>query len=277
MRIRNIWNRLHISKSERTIASIVADISRFEKKEFLVGNNDYRLNILQSILKDNNEFMKFHFKRMFGESNEKWPVIPDKDTTSLSVALDIGRLLQTKNIPYAIGGALALAIYSTPRNTQDVDMNVFLHISEMKPVLKLLGDNSAITDQYGTPIPIDSLLESDNGLIMFWWKNIKVEIFPNSLSKFSDEAMRTRISHIINKKNVSFLSAESLILFKILLGRNKDWIDIDRMLEVNSNEINKDYIDSWIDRIFEYNEYDNSMIVMKAKLKWNQFVSGHST
>jgi hypothetical protein len=169
-------------------------------------------------------------------------------------------------------------MYSTPRNTQDVDMSVFLHISEMKPVLELLGSKHNITDQYGVSIPIRELLELSN--IIFWWKNIKVKIPTNFKSRFNNEAMYNKVYHEINGKKISFLSAESLILYKILLGRDKDWIDIDRMLEVNYQGINIDYVSDWIDKIFDHEDNDNniidSMVMIKAKLRWEQLVSHRS-
>lgn len=261
------------------IKNISTAISLFEREEFNAGSRTYRMAILQSILRDNNAFMKFHMNRMFTNTptNKKLPVIPDQNTTSLTVALDIGNLLYSQNTPYAIGGVLALAMYSTPRNTQDVDMNVFLHISEMRPVLELLGRKHVITDQYGVSIPIGELLESKE-LIRFWWKNVKVELFPNSLPQFSSEAMKTKVIHEISGVKASFLSAESLILYKILLGRNKDWVDIERMIEVNYQGINTDYVADWIDRIFDYGSQNenNSMVVIKAKLQWERLISHRS-
>lgn len=210
-------------------------------------------------------------------TNKKLPVLPDQNTTSLSVALDIGNILYSQNIPYAIGGALALAMYYTPRNTQDVDMNVFLHISEMRPVLELLGRKHVITDQYGVSIPIGELLESKE-LIRFWWKNVKVELFPNSLPQFSSEAMKTKVIHEISGVKASFLSAESLILYKILLGQNKDWVDIERMIEVNYRGINTDYVADFVCiNTNEFNKYENnSMVVIKAKLQWERVISHRS-
>jgi hypothetical protein len=76
--------------------TMAATISQFEKEEFKAGNRNYRIEVLQSILRDNNAFMQFHMKRLFTnkpQPNQKQPVLPDKNTTSLTVALDIGNLL----------------------------------------------------------------------------------------------------------------------------------------------------------------------------------------
>ena len=41
-------------------------------------------------------------------------------------ALVIARELERRGVPYAIGGALAYGIWSDPRNTNDIDLNVFV-------------------------------------------------------------------------------------------------------------------------------------------------------
>ena len=260
------------------ISYMAEDISLYENEEFKTSTIHYRMKGLQSILKNNKVFTQFQLARTFSKKtfmDQKFPVLPDKDTTRLTVALDIGNLLDSQNISYAIGGDLARAMYSIPRNIQDGDINIFIHISKMKCILELLNDKHSITDQYGVKVPLQQLLDLNRGLIRFWWKNIKVELFTNSLPKFSHEAMKTKVNHEINGQNAFFLSPEALILFKILLGRNKDWVDIDRMLEVKYIGINKDYVTNWIDEIFEKgsNGIINSMTLIKAKLRWNLLIS----
>jgi hypothetical protein len=38
----------------------------------------------------------------------------------------IAQALEQAQIPYAFGGAIALAYYAAPRGTEDIDINVFL-------------------------------------------------------------------------------------------------------------------------------------------------------
>jgi hypothetical protein len=46
--------------------------------------------------------------------------------TAVEIARDLADVLEQRGLPYAIGGALALAFYSPPRATIDVDVNIFV-------------------------------------------------------------------------------------------------------------------------------------------------------
>ena len=48
------------------------------------------------------------------------------DLTSVDVARQLADALEDNDIEYAIGGALALGYYATPRATVDVDINIFV-------------------------------------------------------------------------------------------------------------------------------------------------------
>ena len=47
--------------------------------------------------------------------------------------------LEAAGIPYAIGGALALAIAGVPRGTADVDINVFVSDQRLDEVIEVLA------------------------------------------------------------------------------------------------------------------------------------------
>ncbi len=49
-------------------------------------------------------------------------------TDALSLAVELGAVLEAAGLPYAIGGALALGVHGVSRSTQDVDINVFVKL-----------------------------------------------------------------------------------------------------------------------------------------------------
>lgn len=61
-------------------------------------------------------------------SFEVWPLatMPERLTTAAELARQVADALERARIPYAIGGAIALAYYAPPRATVDVDLNVFV-------------------------------------------------------------------------------------------------------------------------------------------------------
>ena len=50
----------------------------------------------------------------------------------------IAQALEQARIPYAFGGAIALAYYAAPRGTEDIDVNVFLKAEEAGRCLEAL-------------------------------------------------------------------------------------------------------------------------------------------
>ena len=66
---------------------------------------------------------------------------------TLSIAVVVAKIFRDANIPYAIGGALACGVWSVPRGTMDVDINVFVlrdSTNSIRDVLDLLEKNGVL-------------------------------------------------------------------------------------------------------------------------------------
>ena len=69
------------------------------------------------------------------------------ETDTLSIAVVVAKIFRDANIPYAIGGALACGVWSVPRGTMDVDINVFVlrdSTNSIRDVLDLLEKNGVL-------------------------------------------------------------------------------------------------------------------------------------
>src|ERR1700741_5269785 len=62
--------------------------------------------------------------------------VPERSAAESAQA--IANAFEAASIPYAIGGALALAVAGVPRGTADVDVNVFVDASRVGEVLDVL-------------------------------------------------------------------------------------------------------------------------------------------
>ena len=151
------------------------------------------------------------------------------------------RCLTAAGIPHAFGGALALAYYGTPRGTQDIDVNVFVETAEAERVIEQLA-----------PLGVDSGTPSERarlareGQIRLYWEHTPLDLF------FSYDALHDRC--LARKRRVSFggddeidvLSAEDLVVFKVLFDRAKDWDDIAEVLYAQGPEFDADYALEWL-------------------------------
>jgi len=146
-------------------------------------------------------------------------------------------------IPHAFGGAQALAYYGSVRATHDIDVNVFLPVSEAERVFAVLGALGAASQNPG----LRKFLERD-GQVRILWDDTPVDLF------FAYDALHR--SSMARRRRVDFygdaihiLSAEDLITYKATFDREKDWIDISGILYACGHPLDHDYIRGWLEKI----------------------------
>lgn len=148
--------------------------------------------------------------------------------------------LGTAGIPYAIGGALALGVWGFPRATNDVDLDVFVGPDELKPALDALR-------RAGCEVETDAALESarTRGDFKVWWRGMRVDVFVASIPLY--ETVRGRVRQApLEGRPAWFLSAEDLVIFKMLFFRTKDLLDIERLLAFMGSSFDRAYVRQWL-------------------------------
>lgn len=144
-------------------------------------------------------------------------------------------------IPYALGGALALAYYADPRATIDIDINVFLPTERWRKVIDVLGDLGIDSSELEP-----AALERD-GQCRLWWGNNAVDLFfayDPIHAEMQKQARRVPFAGI----TVPILGPEHLAVCKAMFDRRKDWLDIEQML-IATDELDVPEIESWLSRM----------------------------
>lgn len=134
----------------------------------------------------------------------------------------LDRAFARAKIPHAFGGALALAYYSVPRATVDVDLNVFVSVERYDSV-------SATLRRAGLDTIPDEAHAVREGQMRAWWGTTPVDVF------FAcDEihwAMRDATRTVpFGSATIPILAPEHLMVAKVVFNRAKDWLDIEQML-----------------------------------------------
>jgi hypothetical protein len=135
--------------------------------------------------------------------------------------------LSRAGLPHAFGGAIALA-YCTeePRGTRDLDVNVFADPGRAEDVLAALPD--------GVLSGAADLAELRRvGQVRLWWQDTPVDLFLNVHSFHQEVAVAVRRVAFAGR-TIPVLGCTQLAVFKALIGRTKDWADIEAMLERGS-------------------------------------------
>jgi hypothetical protein len=174
------------------------------------------------------------------------------------------RILQVdatlSGLPHAFGGALALAYYAEPRATVDIDLNVFLPITEYLRVaerLNVLGMDA------GSPHTVE-LVERD-GQARVFWDDVPIDIFL-SYDAFHDAAAAARRTVPFAGEEIDVLSPEHLMVCKVVFNRKKDWVDLDAML-ASDTVVDAAEVLRWVARIAgdEDNRYSRVVALLTRR------------
>jgi len=155
----------------------------------------------------------------------------------------IERALEDAGIAHAFGGANALAYYGTPRATADIDLNVFVASSRASEVLEVLGDLGVATSS----TRVAELIERDGQARVFWDKT-PIDLF-FSYDPLHDSSMERRRRVDFGGDEIHVLSAEDLMVYKIVFDREKDWRDMAEVIFAAEGELDFDYVREWMTKI----------------------------
>lgn len=164
----------------------------------------------------------------------------DEKIVQLSESLDVAE------IPHAFGGALALAYYAVPRGTQDIDLNLFTRVAASKPVFAVLkslgvGPLSARKQQQ----------LAEQGQVRVRWGHTPLDLFFAYDPLHQSCYERCRGVPFGAGTELKILSAEDLVVFKVIFDRAKDWTDLDEVLYAQGPAFDAAYALDWLRRILE--------------------------
>lgn len=146
-------------------------------------------------------------------------------------------------VPYAFGGALALAYYAEPRGTIDVDVNVFVDAGGAGAVLDLLAPLGVGVRKRETLVRIRR-----DGQVRLIWDETPLDLFFAHDPFHASVAERVRDVPFADQ-TITILSPEDLVVFKAAFGRRKDWIDIEQVVFTTAGDFDLTYTLSWAERI----------------------------
>ncbi|MEO0184314.1 MAG: nucleotidyl transferase AbiEii/AbiGii toxin family protein [candidate division WOR-3 bacterium] len=150
--------------------------------------------------------------------------------------LNVAKVLTKLKIDYAIIGGLALSVWAKPRATYDLDFltsltkeNLPLYLESLKKVF-IVPQEKPIEFRHVTFLRM--LTEKDLTVIDL--------VFADD--QYKKMALRNRIQIKIGNRKLNFISAEDLIIFKLLSGREQDELDIKGIIEYQKGSLDLGYL-----------------------------------
>lgn len=142
----------------------------------------------------------------------------------------IHEALDKESLPHAFGGALALAYcVEEPRGTRDLDVNIFCEAHRAKEVLAAMPDGVERSAEQIAAVERD-------GQARLFWDGVPVDVFLNNIPIHEDVAGAVVWVWLEGRK-VPMLDCASLVVFKSLFDRTKDWADIEAIALATPEDI----------------------------------------
>jgi hypothetical protein len=160
------------------------------------------------------------------------PALPDK-------VVSLARRLEESELPFAFGGALALAYYAEPRATIDIDVNVFVRPQAVDTVVTVLAPLGVEATE------ADRRTARRDGQVRLWWGDTPIDLFFAYDDFHYHAAKRTRRVPF-GDETIPILAPEDLLVCKVVFDRRKDWIDIDQVLLLTAGTLDLDDVRRWL-------------------------------
>lgn len=152
----------------------------------------------------------------------------------------IARALGAAKVPYAFGGAIALAYYAAPRGTEDIDLNAFLPAEAAESVIAALRPLGIEGPEAGTEMPTHQL--------NLRWEHTPVHVF-FSYDPFHDRC-RDRAREVpFADGRIRILGAEDITIFKVVYDRPKDRAEVREVLLCLGERFDAAYTIEWLERL----------------------------
>lgn len=144
--------------------------------------------------------------------------------------LTIHDSLTEAGLAHAFGGAIALAYcVEEPRGTRDLDVNIFIDASKAESVLASLPPGVRVRKKDIAKVRRDGQARLD-------WDGTPIDVFLNNIP-LHDAVASSVVWVQLEGREVPVLDCASLVIFKALFDRTKDWADIEAVAIATPEDI----------------------------------------
>jgi hypothetical protein len=164
-------------------------------------------------------------------------------------------MLDRMRVPYAVGGAVAMAFAGFVRATRDLDVLALVPAVRTQELAEALAaEGFMMRGEDLSPIPPDAgrmaASTRECGHFKVWRGDIRVEVFSPRVP-LQDSILRRRVKADLGDFSFWVTTAEDLVLLKMVFHRPKDIEDVRRLLAANRNTLDIAYLREWAAKTLE--------------------------
>lgn len=158
-------------------------------------------------------------------------------------------LLDREGIPYGIMGGFAVRFWALPRPTYDGDLQISAAPERfVKALAQFEEAGFTVPDQYARGFT-DTLAGMRKVKIQKYVdaKAWDIDIFVVT-TELDRSAFQRRVCAKLDDRTLWFLSAEDIVLYKLIAGRQRDLADINDII-ILQTDLDREYLRRWAQRL----------------------------
>ena len=157
-----------------------------------------------------------------------------------AVARQLADALERAGMTYAVGGAIAYGYWGVPRATIDVDLTVFVEMEQLDGLFSLLESTGCIIQRQAAVASAEQ-----RGQFSCTFEDIRVDVFLPAIP-FYGQVRKRLVTVPLMGRPATVLSAEDLVVFKLLFFRGKDIEDVKRIIATQQSNFDDGYVRHWL-------------------------------
>src|SRR4030042_6401844 len=169
-----------------------------------------------------------------------------RDNPLIQSLKELCSFLEDQGIEYMLIGGVAVGIWGEPRATVDIDFLVAIGLDDFDTLKHKLIKSSRFVFMHEKPMIF--------GKITFLRATMKsnTDITVDFLfadDEFKNTALQRKELIQVNDFSLYISSPEDLIILKLLSGREQDRLDAEKILKIQKDNLDQEYIRHWTERL----------------------------
>jgi hypothetical protein len=159
-------------------------------------------------------------------------------------------VLEPFNLPMALMGGLAVAVWKHPRNTRDVDILVDVPDANLDTLVEAM-ERAGMRAKRQPPVlrvgdqRVIQLLYSAPGTFL----DIQIDVLLADSAYQKEALSRAEPVNLDGEREIAVMSCEDLIIHKLLAGRIVDSADVAALLRANRTVLDLAYLKGWLGKL----------------------------